>query len=140
MLLQYSIFAWDLQNVSKFIPHLSDITKPVRDTHKNIQPKCNHSQQEALEVLKKVASSIQILQYRNLEKKTLQCDVSQCELDAVLMQNRQPMGYTSRALTFTESRYVQIENELLAIVFACDPMYIDKRKYTLRQTINLWSQ
>lgn len=30
------------------------------------------------------------------------------------------MAYASRALTDTETRYVQIEKQLLAIVFACD--------------------
>ena len=110
------------QYLSKFLPHLSDMTKPLRDlTLQDTAWVWDHPQQEALEALKKAASSTPVLRYYNLkEKVTLQCDASQSGLGAVLMQNGQPVGYTSRALTLTESRYAQIEKELLAIVFACD--------------------
>ena len=51
---------------------------------------------------------------------TLQCDASQVGLGAALLQNGQPVAYASRAISDGETRYAQIENEVLAIVFACE--------------------
>ncbi len=65
--------------------------------------------------------STPVLRYYNLkEEVTIQCDTSQSGLGAALMQNGQPVACASRALTPAETRYAQIEKELLAIVFACD--------------------
>ena len=66
-------------------------------------------------------SSTPVLRYYSLQEEvTLQCDVSQSGLGAALLQNGQPVAYASRVLTPTETRYAQIEKELLAIVFACE--------------------
>ena len=75
-------------------------------------------QQQALENLKKVVSSTPVLRYYSLQEEvTVQCDAS---LGAAVLQNGQPVAYASRALTPTETRYAQIEKELLPIVFACE--------------------
>jgi len=47
----------------------------------------------------------------------VQVDASSTGLGACLMQGGQPVQYASRALTETEKRYSQIENEMLSIVF-----------------------
>ena len=110
------------QYLSKFLPHLSDITKPLRGiTQLDAEWTWDHTQQHALDTLKRAVTSTPVLRYYNLkEEVTLQCDAFQSGLGAALMQNGQPVAYASRALTPTETRYAQIEKELLAIVFACE--------------------
>jgi hypothetical protein len=49
-----------------------------------------------------------------------QCDSSQIGLGAALIQNAQPIAYSSRALAETEFRYAQIEKEMLAVVVAVE--------------------
>ncbi len=64
---------------------------------------------------------------------TIQCDASETGFGAVLLQNNQPIAYASRALTDTETRYAQIEKELLAIVWATNQLdqYIIGREIVL---------
>ena len=111
------------QYLSKFLPHLSDITKPLRElTKKEVVWAWDPTQQQAFENLKKAVSSTPVLHYySNLDEDvTLQCDASQSGLGAALLQKGQLVAYASRALTPTEVRYAQIENKLLAIVFGCE--------------------
>ena len=58
--------------------------------------------------------------YSLQDEVTVQCDASETGLGVALLQLQEPVSFTSRALTQTETRYAQIEKELLAIVFACD--------------------
>ena len=111
-----------VQYLSKFLPRLSDITKPLRDlTRQDVEWHWDEPQERAFEQLKEAVSVSPILRYYNLrEKVTIQCDASQHGLGAVLLQGGQPVAYASRALTPTEENYAQIEKELLAIVFACE--------------------
>ena len=70
----------------------------------------------AFDELKRRTSSMPVLRYYDQRAEvTLQCDASQSGLGAALLQNGQPVAFASRA----ETRYAQIEKELLAIVFAC---------------------
>ena len=95
------------QYLSKFLPHLSDITKPLRElTQKDVEWVWGPPQEQALEKLKKAVSSTPVLRYYNLQEEvTLQCNASQSGLGAALLQNGQPVAYSSRALTPTETRY-----------------------------------
>ena len=74
-----------------------------------------------MERLKHAVTTTPVLRYYSLDDEvTVQCDASQLGLGAALLQNGQPIAYASRALTSAETRYAQIEKELLAIVFACE--------------------
>ena len=111
-----------VQYLSKFVPHLSDLTQPLRQlTQKSTTWNWTEDAQHAFNRIKAELSAAPVLQYYSLEKEvSLQCDASQSGLGAALLQNGQPVAYASRALTPTECRYAQIEKELLSIVFACE--------------------
>ena len=71
--------------------------------------------------MKEAVTRTSVLRYYNLnDEVTLKCDASQSGLGAALLQKAQPVVYASRALTPSETRYAQIEKELLAIVFECE--------------------
>ena len=71
--------------------------------------------------MKQLVSDAPILRYYDPERElTIQCDASQTGLGAALLQNGQPLAFVSRALTDAETRYAQIEKELLAAVWACE--------------------
>ena len=70
--------------------------------------------------MKQLVTNAPVLRYYSLQDEvTIQCDASQSGLGATLLQNRQSVEYSSRALTSAETHYAQTEKEFLAIVFAC---------------------
>lgn len=61
-----------------------------------------------------------VLSYYDVSKSViLTCDASQYGLGAACLLDGKPVAYASQTLTDTETRYGQIEKELLAVVFAC---------------------
>ena len=66
---------------------------------------------------KKGTVALVLKYYEPMEELTLQSDASQTGLGTVLTQNGQPLSFASRALSDTETRYSQIEKELLSVVF-----------------------
>ena len=75
----------------------------------------------AFEDVKKLVTNAPILSYYDSKKPLMiQCDASEKGLGAALLQEGQPIAFASRALTDTETRYAQIEKEMLAIVFAAE--------------------
>ena len=108
--------------LSKFLPNISTITEPLRQLEaKDVEWHWDENQQKAFEEIKKLITFHPVLRYYDVAKEvTLQCDASQSGVGAALLQEGQPVAFTSRAHTSTERNYAQIEKELLAIVHACD--------------------
>ncbi|RLJ22758.1 hypothetical protein DJ031_00290, partial [bacterium endosymbiont of Escarpia laminata] len=108
--------------LSKYLPRLSEMTEPLRRLDdKDAEFNWTNSHTAAMDAIKQLVTKAPVLRYYDVKQPvTIQCDSSERGLGAVLMQNGQPVSYASRALTDTETRYAQIEKELLAIVWSCD--------------------
>ena len=77
--------------------------------------------QKAFKSLKQVITWAPVLAYYNPEKDNIiQSDGSLQGIGSVLMQDGRPVCYASRSLTETESRYSNIERELLAACWSLE--------------------
>ena len=71
--------------------------------------------------VKQLTTRQPVLKYYDLNQEvTLQCDASEKDLGAFLLQNVQPVAFASRTLSPTEQRYAQIEKECLSIGFGSE--------------------
>ncbi|GFO17736.1 Pol polyprotein [Plakobranchus ocellatus] len=115
-------FLGTVNYMAKFIPNLSTISEPIRKLlKKDNQFVWEHEQAKAFEEIKNALTSEKTLGYFNPnEKITLECDSSQFGLGAMVTQKGKPIAYASRSLSEAESRYAQIEKELLAVVFGLE--------------------
>ena len=120
---QLSSFIGMVTYMGNFVPHLSHHTEPLRAMLKQeavftLDEMANASFQKIKDLIAK--SATKPLRYYDRRKPvTVQADASQRGLGACLLQDGQPIAYASKSLTDTETRYTNIERELLAIVFTC---------------------
>lgn len=123
--------------LSPFIPNKSSIISPLCNLLKEQVPfQWRPEHKEAVNKIKQVLSSEPLLRlYDPQQPITIQADASSTGLGATLMQNNQPIAYASRALTDTETRYAQIEKELLAVVFATERFH----HFTYGRQVNVQS-
>lgn len=107
--------------LSQYIPNMSEISAPLCALlKKNTQWVLYDKQRSTIDKLKQALTNRPVVQYCNPDKSiTIQTDASQNGIGRCLLQEGHPV-YASRSLTSAEQNYVQIEKELLAIVFACE--------------------
>ena len=106
--------------LAKFVPNMSTITKPIRELLRgDVEFQWGEAQEKAFQEVKDVLTKAPILAYYDVRKPAkVTCDASKCGLGAALLQDDKPVAFASRALTDAETRFAQIEKELLAVVFA----------------------
>lgn len=123
--------------LAKFLPELSHETQPIRKlTHKDAEFNWTAEQDLAFQVIKEKVSSTPILRYfDHAVQLEGQGDASDHGLGFSLLQDGQPITYASRALTAPETRYSQIEKELLAQVFGLQHNHM----YTYGRKVVLWT-
>ena len=92
----------------------------------------NDSFQKIKDLIAKTASE-PLRYYDRTKPVVVQANASQRGLGACLLQAGQLIAFASKSLTDTETRYTNIERELLAILFACQwfNMYILGRPFTV---------
>ena len=134
---QLASFIGMVTYMGNFMPHLSHHTEPLlamlnQETVFAWDEMANASFQKIKDLIAK--SATKPLRYYDRRKPvTVQVDASQRGLGACLLQDGQPIACASKSLTDTETRYANIERELLAIVFACQRFntYVLGRPFTV---------
>ena len=106
-----------------FVPHLSHHTEPLRVLlKKEITFAWDQNSKDSFQRIKGLLenSLLKPLKYYGRNKLViLQCDAPLKGLGACILQDNKPIAFASKSLTDTETRYANIERELLAIVFGC---------------------
>ncbi|KAK7918719.1 hypothetical protein WMY93_010003 [Mugilogobius chulae] len=104
--------------LAKFLPRLSEVCEPLRRLlDKDVMFHWLPKHDAAVEEIKRLVTVAPVLKYYDVTKPvTIQSDASQKGLGCCLLQDGQPVGFASRALTQTEQNYAQIEKECLSIV------------------------
>lgn len=111
--------------MSSFIPNLADYTAPLRNLLKeNVGFAWTPSHSKAFEKINSLICTTTTLAYydRN-EPVVLHLDASIKGLGAALFQNDKPIAFASKALSPAETRYANIERELLAVVYGCEKFH-----------------
>ena len=124
--------------IGNFVPHLSHHTEPLRQLLKKDvtfywDDQINWSFQEIKTLLKR-ATSKPPGYYDRKKAVIVQANASLRGLGACLIQDNKTIAFARKSLTGAESRYMNIERELLTVIFACIQFntYLQGRSFTVQ--------
>ena len=114
------------------MPRFSDVSAPLRElTTKHTQFHWSDRHEKSFQKIKDLLTSAKVMACFDPKKDTeLATDASPIGLSAILVQrtpgseDRRVVSYISRTLTPVERRYLQMEKEALAIVWAVEKLHI----------------
>lgn len=123
-LTELQCFLGMINYLNRFSPILAQVSEPVRQLMKKDVPFVwQPEHQRAFQNLKQAITEVPVLAYYDPEKENLiQSDASLKGIGCVLTQEGKPVCYASRSLTETESRYSNIERELLAACWSLEKL------------------
>ncbi|XP_014676736.1 PREDICTED: uncharacterized protein K02A2.6-like [Priapulus caudatus] len=111
--------------LSPFLPHVSQLTAPLRELiKKDAVFEWTPSHQVAYDrIISLITREVSLSYFDPREPSVLQVDASSKGLGAVLIQRDKPIAFASKSLSECEQRYANIERELLAVVFGCEKFH-----------------
>ena len=111
--------------LSRFTPNLSEIVKPLTElTHVDAVWSWSSQHDKAFSSAKSAIANATTLKLFDVNRPcVLQVDASDSGLGEALLQDGQPVAFTSSTLSLTEVNYAPIEKECLAIKVACTKFY-----------------
>jgi hypothetical protein len=111
-----------IQYMSPFIPHLAAKTNLLRQLLKKETPwEWSSEHEKAFTEVKRAIDKDMLLHYYDPNiPAEIEVDASLQGLGAALVQNGRPIAFASKSLLPVETRYANIERELLAVVFGLE--------------------
>ena len=121
--------------LNRFIQNTTSLLEPLRKLLKNdIHFSWDETHDHAFERIKAAIRSACNLSYFDKNKPCeIQCDASLKGLGCCLIQDGKTVYFASKSLTETESRYSNIEREMLGVVFALTRL----RQYTFGRHVTI---
>ena len=119
---QLQVFLGMVTYMSPFIQDLSAQTADLRELlKKDTEFVWFPSHQAAFDKLKgMICKETTPSHFDSTKKSVIQVDASQKGIGAALLQDGRPVAFASKSLSDAETRYANIERELLAVVFGCE--------------------